>query len=455
MPRLLVFDQFEELFTVYPDRWRERRPFFEEIARAVEDDPLLRTIVALREDYVAELDPYASIVPGSLRTRFRLERLGREAALSAVTEPAALTSRSYALGAAEILVEDLLKMRVGTGRDESAEVEGQFVEPVQLQVVCHSLWSTLPPEVEEITAEHLGLFGDVDEVLSRFYSDAVAAAAVAGGTSERELRTKLEQMFITPIGTRGIVYAGATETGGIPNPAIEELERHHLLRGDYRAGTRWLELTHDRLIEPIRASNRERAAAAQAQRVRKLTRAAIVLAIALAASFGIWLWTFRSENNQMTRPPHRRFPVLVRVVVDPKGAGRVTSARSRLSEAVTCGSVCAARFEQGERVQLIAEAAPGSTFIRWTGAPKYCASANICNFPALRVTSMKAAFGRGPSTRTELVAAADIAKRLRISPARVSALMRSSGFPRPVGRLGGSDIWRWISVERWARKQAG
>ena len=53
--------------------------------------------------------------------------------------------------------------------------------------------------------------------------------------------------------------------------------------------------------------------------------------------------------------------------------------------------------------------------------------------------------------RTELVIAADIAERLRISRARVSVLASRSDFPRPVGRLGRSDVWRWASVERWAR----
>ena len=54
--------------------------------------------------------------------------------------------------------------------------------------------------------------------------------------------------------------------------------------------------------------------------------------------------------------------------------------------------------------------------------------------------------------RTELVIAADIAERLGISRARVSVLASRSDFPKPVGRLGRSDVWRWMSVERWARE---
>jgi predicted DNA-binding transcriptional regulator AlpA len=53
--------------------------------------------------------------------------------------------------------------------------------------------------------------------------------------------------------------------------------------------------------------------------------------------------------------------------------------------------------------------------------------------------------------RTELVVAADIAIRLGLSRARVSVLVSGPGFPRPLGRLGRSDVWRWSSVERWAR----
>ena len=53
--------------------------------------------------------------------------------------------------------------------------------------------------------------------------------------------------------------------------------------------------------------------------------------------------------------------------------------------------------------------------------------------------------------RTELVIAADIAERLDISRPRVSVLADRSNFPRPVGRLGRSEVWRWASVERWAR----
>jgi hypothetical protein len=50
------------------------------------------------------------------------------------------------------------------------------------------------------------------------------------------------------------------------------------------------------------------------------------------------------------------------------------------------------------------------------------------------------------------VIAADIARRLGISPQRVNVLASGPGFPTPLGKLGRSSVWRWTGVERWARE---
>jgi Novel STAND NTPase 1 len=209
-PRALIFDQFEELFTLYPERWQQRREVFEQIADALVQDPLLRVVLAIREDFIAQLDPYALLLPTRLRTRIRLESLRRQPALEAVTGPLTCDRRTFAPGAAEQLVDDLLKVRVHTTRDESAEVPGELVEPVQLQVVCRTLWSSLPEDVEEIGTEDLARIGSVSDVLANYYREAVHAAALAGAISERELRDRLEAAFITPPPRTGGMACGGT-----------------------------------------------------------------------------------------------------------------------------------------------------------------------------------------------------------------------------------------------------
>ncbi|MBE7469858.1 MAG: hypothetical protein DPW09_20650 [Anaerolineae bacterium] len=264
--RVIIFDQFEELFTFYPQRWPEREKFFVQINQALADDSLLRVLFVIREDYLAQLDPYLPLLPEQLRYRFRLERLHREAALAAVVGPLQGTGRSFAPGVAEALVAELLKIRVESRAGEVAEAPGEFVEPVQLQVVCQSLWDGLPPDVAEITESQLLAFGNVDQALTRFYEKALYDTIQRLGlTSEMarwfplyavwRLRNWFERDLITPAGTRGLVYRGADSTGGVPNTAVDMLESRHIIRAEQRAGARWYELTHDRFIRPIQQSN--------------------------------------------------------------------------------------------------------------------------------------------------------------------------------------------------------
>jgi predicted DNA-binding transcriptional regulator AlpA len=39
-----------------------------------------------------------------------------------------------------------------------------------------------------------------------------------------------------------------------------------------------------------------------------------------------------------------------------------------------------------------------------------------------------------------------------MSPQRIYVLASTPGFPKPLGVLGRSAVWRWSSVERWARE---
>ena len=299
-PRAIIFDQFEEIFTLYSERWYEQQEtFFHQVAEALAADPLLRVVFVIREEYLARLDSFARLLPERLRTRFHLECLREGAALAAVTGPLKDTGRSFAEGVAEKLVKDLLKIRIETGTGEVAEVLGEFVEPVQLQVVCQSLWRDLPPDVTVITQDHLQAFGNVNQTLSRFYEGAIKTGAQRAGVKERELRTWSERNLITPAGTRGTVYRGREETGGIPNAAVDVLENLHLIRGERRAGARWYELTHDRFIGPIQRSNEAWHAARRQRWLRRagVVGAAVITIIALVLPLLFQMQVFKHSGE--------------------------------------------------------------------------------------------------------------------------------------------------------------
>lgn len=255
--RIALLDQFEEIFTTHPERWRDREGFFRQLGKALENDWLLRVVIALREEYLAQLTPFVHSMPENLRTRLRLERLRDKQALAAVTGPLRQTDRKFeSEEIARELVQNLMRLRVETPTGEVTEVTGEFVEPVQLQVVCQRLLRELPPDKQVIRREHLRDFGNVDQALEEFYEQALRQAEAETGIGESKLRGWCEEVLLTPAGTRGTVYRGREETGGLANEAVDDLERTHLVRGERRAGARWYELTHDRFVDPIRESNR-------------------------------------------------------------------------------------------------------------------------------------------------------------------------------------------------------
>ena len=257
--RVLIIDQFEELFTHFPEQWGSRADFFAQAQDALASDPELRVVLAIREDYLPQTDPYAAYVSNHLQHRFRIERLRREAALAAVSGPAGLTNRAFAPGAAEYLVDQLLQIRVER-EGHPVTVPGEYVEPVQLQIVCGSLWErveALPEKITKITREHIRKYAPVDQALAKFYGDVIRRVAADSGMDPLDLRRWCEDALITPGGTRALVYRGVSDSGGLQNGAIDRLESEHLIRGEERAGAHWYELSHDKFIEAIQSGNRQ------------------------------------------------------------------------------------------------------------------------------------------------------------------------------------------------------
>jgi tetratricopeptide (TPR) repeat protein len=263
VPILAAIDQFEELFNSLADQ-RYRPPFIEQLAEALDDCQGIRLLLSIREDYLAAVLPYEEVLAGTSRTRSRLLPFGRDAALEAIRGPLRGTGRSYEPGAAEALVADLETIRVTNERGEESTVTVDSVEPVQVQIVCSALWDSLPGDVSVITSADVRKYADVDRFLANFCRRALTTVAKDHGIPAARIRSWIQQTFITELGTRGTAYQGINETAGMPNELVWALENRHILKAEHRSSTRWYELQHDRLIEPIRqADPAEHLAAAQ------------------------------------------------------------------------------------------------------------------------------------------------------------------------------------------------
>ncbi|HEY5852439.1 MAG TPA: hypothetical protein VIT62_16960 [Lysobacter sp.] len=259
---LLIIDQFEELLTVNPLDVEDKREFLDELGGLLAgldaDDGTqvpIWALFAMREDRVAELEPYLDLIPTALAYRYRLDALALDAAREAISAPAGDRMSS---DAAKRLVDDLCTVVVRDAAGVETPRQGRFVEPVQLQVVCRDLWQRIVVgENRSIEAGDVLSSRDASEVdlaLRAYFDREVDTAAEEAHVSERRLREWIGSQLITAGGVRTQALRDATAIGDI-DVAVGKLIDAHLLRSDVRNDREWVELSHDRLLAPIRAAN--------------------------------------------------------------------------------------------------------------------------------------------------------------------------------------------------------
>lgn len=258
----LIIDQFEEIITTHPtEDLKKRRDFFRQLKQMLKADEMLSLVLVMREDHLAGLDSFASLLPDRLSARYRIERLKRREAVKAVSLPALKGGREFEPGAAEDLVRDLSEERIA---DQEDRREGEYVEPLFLQLVCFSLWKSLDEVKSQktleadkiITKNDVSTYGDIDEALKKFYSDAVKRVAENTGSTEMAIRRWFGETLIAPTGIRAQVNRERFKSGGLSNKAVDQLVgTEHLIRLEEARGGKWYELAHDRFIKPIQDSN--------------------------------------------------------------------------------------------------------------------------------------------------------------------------------------------------------
>jgi hypothetical protein len=318
---LLIFDQFEEVFTLAQadDAGRRRaKQFLDELADLVENRPPAelerridadevdagqfdfaradyRILIALREDYLAHLEALKVVMPSITQNRMRLARMTGAQAQSAVLKPG---GRLVSPDVAESIV------RFVAGGSELSNAE---VEPSLLSLVCRELNNTrLAQGKAEISADLLA--GSRDTILSEFYERSLADQPAG-------VRRVIEDELLTESGYRESLaeerVLKALAAAGAPPEALATLVDRRLLRIEERLDVRRVELTHDVLCSVVRSSRdlrhereardeaerqlaaqRERAAETRRtlQRTRRFAIAAgVLMMVALAGAVFGWV----------------------------------------------------------------------------------------------------------------------------------------------------------------------
>ena len=300
---ILIFDQFEEVFTIAQgDAFgRERAAeFLAELADLVENRPPkalearldaddtaierfdftradYRVLIALREDYLAHLEGLKGMMPSITQNRMRLARMNGVQALAAVTRPGGRL-------VSEEVAESIVRFVAG-----GAELRNAEVEPALLSLVSRELNNArIAKGRSEISADVLA--GSRDTILAEFYERAL--------TDQPEgVRQVIEDHLLTESGYRESLAEERLQkllaaAGAAPGTMAKLVDRR-LLRIEERLDVRRVELTHDVLTGVVKGSRdvrleREAREAAEAklaaQREReRATRKALVRARQIAA----------------------------------------------------------------------------------------------------------------------------------------------------------------------------
>jgi hypothetical protein len=138
------------------------------------------------------------------------------------------------------------------------EIEGEFIEPIQLQVVCQRWWREIITGINKENKQealHADGLDRVEVALEALYMDAIHKVIKETRVSEKAIRKWVEEKLITANGGRAVVLKGETFTEGLPNQAVDILDKYHFIRPEIRSGAIFYELAYDRLIDPIKNSN--------------------------------------------------------------------------------------------------------------------------------------------------------------------------------------------------------
>ena len=355
---LLVFDQFEELFTLgaAADSTRARaQAFLTELADLVENRPPAsfearldagtvdaekfdftrsdyRVLISLREDYLPHLESLKGAMPSLMQNRLRLKRLSGTQALEAVVNPAP-----------GLVTEDVARAIVTfvSGRTDLTQAE---VEPSLLSLVCREL-NHRRQAVGATAIDAALLDGSRETILVEFYERTLADQPNA-------VRHFIEDELLTDSGYRENIALERAQkllaTAGAPSTAIDTLVARRLLRIEKRLDVRRIELTHDVLCGVVKASRaiRQEREARAAEEQRRQASAAQLLAAQESA-------TKAQRSAQRSRFVAVGSSVLAVVAIGAAIWGYINLRRAEAAESHISSERDRAQVARGEAEKLV------------------------------------------------------------------------------------------------------
>ena len=280
---VLVFDQFEEVFTlrdqafrdglaaelgalasgIPPERLHGAQPAREApgAREAPDERPEVKLLISLKETHLGELEQFSATIPGLFRERLRLEPLSESEARDAVIQPARLQSKpgeppywtkpfTYDQNA----LDDMLTYLKG---------RSDVIEPFQLQLLCrHAEGIAQRKESTQVVTQDEPVTLTLNDfrgnnafgvVLANFYRDVLAR--ISSLSERRRAAALCEEGLLGSSGQRLMLEKKQILSDyRVSEHTLDVLGRERLVREERRMESTFYELSHDRLAESVFAA---------------------------------------------------------------------------------------------------------------------------------------------------------------------------------------------------------
>lgn len=395
---LLIFDQFEEVFTLYSDA--QRTTFIRQLADVIngtipdlvrkqiqkseanelsdkgssmqlEQIPRVRIVLSIRSDLLHFLHLLSLEIPSILRNRFELTGLRSTAASEAIIQPAAQaqTSGNFSAPAFQFSTEALNQiLSYLSHRQPSilvADKQEPEIESFQLQLLCRDIeekiiasHSSNTSSLVPIEPDFYGGQAGIEAILSQFYDNTLHA--ISDLNQRKKARRLLEDHLMKEERRVGVDKTTIIQTYGVEAGTLDLLVQKRLLRQDARETGVYFEISHDTLLTPIVRSKKAWEKRRQEQRTRQLWGFSIVMIFVATGLLALVFWALKQRaaaeaSEKETQKAKQQLEITLENFLKEKKEKDALKAQEYLQNAETniqAGFIKAAREDLNQAMQL-------------------------------------------------------------------------------------------------------
>jgi hypothetical protein len=238
---VVILDQFEEFFVLYPEE-KQRQRFIDALADCYEDHTLrTRFLLSLRKDYFSDLGEFQMRLGNIYHNEVRLKNLTRDQAQAAIVDPVQTVDSNITYE--PDLLEELL-----------SDLETSGMELPHLQIICSQLYAERNENQSVITLDDYIAFGRAQGILGNYLSKTLDRLPAEEHNIARRLLVELvssqsTKRILPRENLLAIVEAPAEQVDAI----LRQLVNDRLLRVDKDTDNRQVlyEMAHEYLVDEI------------------------------------------------------------------------------------------------------------------------------------------------------------------------------------------------------------